>query len=157
MVVCIFHDHGSRYVGKIYNDQWMMERGFLEVKTIREIINARGTKRLITISPDQTVTEAVELMKKYDIEQIPVMESDKSIGGISQHGLFKKVFADSTLKSALVKEVMEPAFPIVPFDSPAEKLTQYISKENGAVLTRDEAGTYHIVTKYDVISALGNP
>ena len=144
------------YIGKIYNDQWMMERGFLDVKTIREIINSRGTKRLITIEPDQTVTEAVEMMKKFDIEQIPVMENDKPIGGISQHGLFKKVFADSSLKTARIREVMEPVFPLVPFDSPAEKLAQYISKENGAVLTKDEAGTYHIVTKYDVISALGN-
>lgn len=156
VAVCILHDHGSRYVGKIYNDQWMMERGFLDVKTIREIINARGAKRLITIEPDQTVTEAVELMKKFDIEQIPVMENNKPIGGISQHGLFKKVFADSSLKTARIREVMEPVFPLVPFDSPAEKLAQYISKENGAVLTKDEAGTYHIVTKYDVIAALGN-
>jgi cystathionine beta-synthase len=73
LVVCIFHDHGSRYVGKIYNDQWMIERGFLDVKTFRDVVSARGTQRIITVSPEQTVKEAVELMKKYDIEHIPVM------------------------------------------------------------------------------------
>jgi cystathionine beta-synthase len=156
LVVCILHDHGSRYVGKIYNDQWMMERGFLDVTTIREIISARGSKRLITVTPEQTVGEAVELMKKYDIEQIPVMQDEEPVGAISQHGLFKKIFADPTLKNTNIREMMEPLFPIVPFDCPVEKLTQYISKENGAVLTRDEAGAYHIVTKYDVISAMGN-
>src|SRR6187397_2190009 len=62
LVVCIFHDHGSRYVAKIYNDQWMMERGFLDVKTFKDIVSARGTKRLITVEPGQTVSEAVELM-----------------------------------------------------------------------------------------------
>ncbi|MES1225351.1 MAG: pyridoxal-phosphate dependent enzyme, partial [Bacteroidota bacterium] len=62
LVVCIFHDHGSRYVGKIYNDQWMIERGFLDVKTFKDVINARGAKRLVTIEPDKTVAEAVELM-----------------------------------------------------------------------------------------------
>ena len=155
-VVCILHDHGSRYVGKIYNDQWMMERGFLDVKTIRDIISARGAKRLITVEPDQTVGEAVELMKKYDIEQIPVIQNQNPIGAISQHGLFKKIFGDPTLKNALIKDMMEPCFPIVPFDSPAEKLTHFISKDNGAVLTKDEAGNYHIVTKYDVIAAIGN-
>ena len=71
-MVCIFHDHGSRYVGKIYNDQWMIERGFLDVKTFKDVVSARGTKRLITVEPTQTVSEAVELMKKYDIEHIPV-------------------------------------------------------------------------------------
>lgn len=157
MVVCILHDHGSRYVGKIYNDQWMMERGFLDVKTIREIIQSRGSKKLITVTPQHTVSEAVELMKKYDIEQIPVMDQEQPIGAISQHGLFKKIFADPDLKNASIHAVMENGFPLVPFDSPVEKLSQYISKENGAVLTRDEAGAYHIITKYDVIAALGNP
>ncbi len=76
LVVCIFHDHGSRYVAKIYNDQWMIERGFLDVKTFKDVISSRGTKRLITIEPDKTVAEAVELMKKYDIEQIPVMNGN---------------------------------------------------------------------------------
>lgn len=156
LVVCILHDHGSRYVGKIYNDQWMMERGFLDVTTIREIISARGSKRLITVTPEQTVGEAVELMKKYDIEQIPVMQEQEPVGAISQHGLFKKIFADPALKNTNIREMMEPKFPIVPFDCPVEKLTQYISKDNGAVLTRDEAGAYHIVTKYDVIAAMGN-
>src|ERR1051326_3372111 len=62
LVVCIFHDHGSRYVAKIYNDQWMIERGFLDVKTFKDVISSRGAKRLITISPSQTVAEEVELM-----------------------------------------------------------------------------------------------
>ena len=66
LVVCIFHDHGSRYVAKIYNDQWMIERGFLDVKTFKDIISARGAQKLVTIEPGQTVSQAVELMKKYD-------------------------------------------------------------------------------------------
>jgi cystathionine beta-synthase len=135
----------------------MMERGFLDVKTIREIIRSRGSKKLITVEKQHSVSEAVELMKRYDIEQIPVMEDDLPVGAISQQGLFTKIFADPDLKNSTIQAVMEKGFPIVPFDSPAEKLTQYISKENGAVLTRDEAGSYHIITKYDVIAALGNP
>src|SRR5216117_2502607 len=59
LVVSILHDHGSRYVGKIYNDQWMIERGFIDVKTFKDVISARGTQRLITIEPDKTVAEAV--------------------------------------------------------------------------------------------------
>eukprot|EP00456_Euglypha_rotunda_P051455 TRINITY_DN41563_c0_g1_i2.p2 TRINITY_DN41563_c0_g1~~TRINITY_DN41563_c0_g1_i2.p2 ORF type:complete len:145 (+),score=30.46 TRINITY_DN41563_c0_g1_i2:65-436(+) len=70
VVVCVFHDHGSRYVGKIYNDQWMMERGFLDVKTFKDIVSGRNSRRLVTLEPTHTVAEAVEMMKKYDIEQI---------------------------------------------------------------------------------------
>lgn len=155
LVVCIFHDHGSRYVAKIYNDQWMIERGFLDVKTFKDVISSRGTKRLITINPSQTVAEAVDLMKKYDIEQLPVMNGDGPVGAISEGGLFQKVFDNPDIKNSKVAEVIEPALPIVAFDTPVEKLSPLINKGNGAVLAKDDAGNYHIVTKYDVLQALG--
>ena len=156
VVVCILHDHGSRYVGKIYNDQWMIERGFLDVKTFKDVVSARGAKRLITLEPTQTVSDAVELMKKYDIEQIPVMNGSGPVGAISESGLFQKIFNNPEIKNAKVEEVIEPAFPLVAYDTPVEKLRNLINRENGAVLSKDEAGSYHIVTKYDVIQALGN-
>jgi cystathionine beta-synthase len=60
LVVAILHDHGSRYVGKLYNDQWMAERGFFDVKSFRDVVNGRGKQRLITIEPTQSVADAVE-------------------------------------------------------------------------------------------------
>ncbi len=155
LVVCIFHDHGSRYVAKIYNDQWMIERGFLDVKTFRDIVSSRGTKKLITINPEQSVSEAVELMKKYDIEHIPVMNGNGPVGAISEGGLFQKIFNNPEIKNEQVQSVIEPAFPIVEFETPLERLSTLINKENGAVLAKDEKGDFHIVTKYDVIQALG--
>jgi len=155
LVVCIFHDHGSRYVAKIYNDQWMIERGFLDVKTFKDVISSRGMKRLITIEPDKSVAEAVDLMKKYDIEQIPVMNGEGPVGAISEGGLFQKVFDNPEIKSSKVKDVLEPSLPIVPFDTPVEKLSPLITKGNGAILSKDEAGNYHIITKYDILQALG--
>lgn len=155
VVVCIFHDHGSRYVAKIYNDQWMMERGFLEVKTFKDIVSARpNSQKLVTIEPTRTVSEAVDLMNKYDIEHIPVVEGNKTIGAISESGLFQKVFSNPDIKTAVIEKVMEPAFPVVDYNTPVEKLSTLINKENGAVLAKDEAGNYHIVTKYDVIQSL---
>src|SRR5687767_14197460 len=127
LVVCIFHDHGSRYVGKIYNDQWMIERGFLDVKTFRDVVSARGTKRLITVEPGQTVLEAVELMKKYDIEHIPVMNGSGPVGAISESGLFQKIFDNPDIKNVKVEEVLEPTFPLVAYDTPVEKLSHLIN------------------------------
>jgi cystathionine beta-synthase len=154
LVVCIFHDHGSRYVGKIYNDQWMMERGFLDVKSFKDIVNGRNAKRLVTIEPDCSVSDAVELMKKYDIEHIPVLKDNEPVGAVSEGGLFQKVFSNPEIKNATVASVLEPAFPVVDFDTPVERLGSLITKENGAVLSKDEKGEYHIVTKYDVIQSL---
>jgi cystathionine beta-synthase len=155
VVVCVFHDHGSRYVGKVYNDQWMMERGFMEVKTFRDIVNGRGSRqRLITLGPDDTVGKAVELMKKYDIEHIPVLKDGAQIGTISENGLFLRVFSNPDIRNDRVSDVMEAAYPEVDFNTPVERLSTLITRENGAVLSRDEAGNYQIVTKYDILQAM---
>ncbi len=154
VVVLIFHDHGSRYVGKVYNDEWMMERGFLDVKTFKDVINGRGSKKIITVIPTQTVMEAITLMKKYDIENIPVLEAGVNVGAISESGLFSKILNDVDIKNQPIQQVMEKPYPEVSFDTRVERLSTFITKENGAVLSKDESGTYHIVTKYDIIQSL---
>jgi cystathionine beta-synthase len=154
VVVCIFHDHGSRYVGKVYNDEWMMERGFLDVKSFKDIVSGRKSQKLISVTPDQTVLEAIELMKKYDIENIPVFDNGKNAGAISESGLFDQLLQNPEIKTQPVRSVMEKAYPEVSFDMPVERLSSYINKENGALLSKDESGSYHIVTKYDIIQSL---
>ena len=154
VVVCIFHDHGSRYVGKIYNDEWMMERGFLEVKTFKDIVSGRAGQKLITVSPDHLIAEAASLMKKYDIEHIPVMDAHEILGSLSENGLFLQIFTNPDIKNQSVQSVMEPSYPVVDFLTPVEKLGTLINQKNGAVIAKDEKGDYHIVTKYDVIQSL---
>jgi len=155
VVVCVFHDHGSRYIGKIYNDQWMMERGFLEVKTLKDILSSRGSKqKLISVSPNNTVSDAVALMRKYEIEHIPVMQSNEIIGSISENGLFQKLFSNPEIKESSVMDVIENAYPLVDVNTPVEKISALIHKENGAVLAKDVTGAIHIVTKYDILQAL---
>ncbi|HQY11338.1 MAG TPA: pyridoxal-phosphate dependent enzyme, partial [Ferruginibacter sp.] len=122
VVVLIFHDHGSRYVGKVYNDQWMMERGFLDVKTFKDVVGGRGTQRLISLTTADTVATAIELMKKYDIENIPVLENGENIGAISEGGLFDKILNNPDIKTQTIGSVMEKAYPEVAFETPVERL-----------------------------------
>jgi cystathionine beta-synthase len=154
VVVCIFHDHGSRYVGKVYNDEWMLERGFLDVNTFKDIISSRKSQKLISVTPEHTVLETIELMKKYDIENIPVFENGQNVGAISESGLFAKMISNTDIKTLKVKEVIESPYPEVGFDTPVERLSTFINKENGAVLSKDDSGLYQIVTKYDIIQGL---
>ena len=156
LVVVIFHDHGSRYVGKVYNDQWMMERGFLDVKTFKDLVSGRKAQKLISLTPDQTVGEAVALMEKYNIENIPVMQDGKNLGAVSQQGLFNKIFTNPDIKHTPVSLAIEAPYPVVDFHTPVDRLRTVITKDNGAALAQDEAGNFHIVTKYDVIKGLGN-
>ena len=156
MVVVVFHDHGSRYVGKVYNDEWMLDRGWLEISTVKDLLAGLGRRRLVTINSDQTVSDAMAEMKKYDIEQLPVMKDGEMVGALTQAGLFKRILDDADLRSRSISEVMEESLPVVEMDMPVERLKRYIGKDsNGAVLARDESGQYHILTKYDVLDAMG--
>jgi cystathionine beta-synthase len=154
LVVCIFHDHGSRYVAKIYNDQWMMERGFLDVKTFRDIVNARNAHPLVTLNPNQTVGEAADKMKELHIENIPVVKDGIPVGAVSESGLFNSILSGGTdIRNKKIMEIVEPPYPVVAFDTPVERISSLISRENGAVLAKDESGNFHIVTKYDVLES----
>ena len=154
LVVCIFHDHGSRYVAKIYNDQWMMERGFLDVKTFRDIVNSRGSHPIVTMTPEQTVGEAVDRMKELHIENIPVLKSGILVGAVSESGLFNIMLSNGTdIRNKKIQEVIEAPYPVVAFDTAVERISSLISKENGAVLAKDDSGNFHIVTKYDVLQS----
>ncbi|MCL6523084.1 MAG: pyridoxal-phosphate dependent enzyme [Thermoflavifilum sp.] len=156
LVVVIFHDHGSRYVGKIYNDQWMLERGFLHVKTVKDMLNARFNDKLIAIDAHEKISHAIELMQQHDIGQLPVMKDGEPIGSLSESGIFNKLLRDHQVRNAIAEEAMEKPFPVVSMDTPIERLSAYINKDNGAVLCKDESGNYHIITKYDIITALAS-
>jgi len=156
LVVVIFHDHGSRYVAKMYNDQWMMERGFLEPANFRQLVAARKEQKLIVAEPGKTVGDVVALMNKYDIENIPVMANGENLGSVSQAGLFSRLFTDPDLKNSLVEEIMEKPYPEISFDSTVEKISKLMNKQTGAVLAKDETGNYQIVTKQDILKNLAH-
>lgn len=154
VVVVIFPDHGSRYVGKVYNDEWMRDRGWLTVKTLRDIIETKADSRLISIDASRNVAEAVTVMNSNDIDQLPVMEDGKMVGSLSETGLLNKLMSDTSLKSHNVKEVMEKPFPVVAAETTIDKLSGMMSKEVPAVITLDGLNNLHIITKSDIIRAL---
>lgn len=156
LVVVVFHDHGSRYVGKIYNDQWMLERGFLDLKTVRDLLSGLGSRKLITVSSTDPISHAIDLMRQNDVGQLPVTRTGEIIGSISESGIFSKLMYHPNIKNAPVERVIEKPFPMVSGDTPVERLAGYINKDNGAVLTRDESGNFHIITKYDIIQSFAS-
>jgi cystathionine beta-synthase len=152
VVVVIFHDHGSRYIGKLYNDDWMRDRGFLELKTVKDLMRS-GKPKIISVQPANKVAEAIALMKQSDIDQLPVIHNGDVVGSITESLLFNKLLDNHDVKNQTVGEVMDKPFPVVSQDTTLERLSGIINKENPAMLTRDEAGNYHIITKYDIIFA----
>ncbi|MCL4117135.1 UNVERIFIED_CONTAM: hypothetical protein GTU68_021622 [Idotea baltica] len=153
VVVIIFHDHGSRYVGKIYNDDWMRERGFLEGElNIKQLIESKEDKSFVSVDADQDLRSVIAMMRDRDISQMPVTEKGDITGSITEGQLIQFLLEEGNAAAPVkVRDVMGKPFPEVALDTPFSKLSHIISKQNPAVITTDAAGSRHIVTQYDII------
>jgi cystathionine beta-synthase len=156
VVVVIFHDHGSRYVGKIYNDDWMRERGFLDDEMkLSDLIARKKDRRFIGVQAADTVRNAFNLMKSHDISQLPVLDGDKIVGSITENQMLH-ILLENPLQNSekALRAVMGEAFPQVNDSLPISHLNRYINKEVPAVIATDRSGGMHIVTQYDLIQAI---
>ncbi|MEN9510295.1 MAG: hypothetical protein RLZZ370_114 [Bacteroidota bacterium] len=160
VVVVIFHDHGTRYLGKMFNDDWMRDRGFLPPVTkacAQDLIEKHKNLRLITVNEDDSCEQAFSLMQKYDISQIPVVDAQGNfVGSLEDAALYSSLLKNRDWMHAKVREVMHEPFPIVSPQASLEEVSSRITKENNAVLMMDMGGNWHIITRYDVISALSS-
>ncbi len=156
VVVIIFHDHGSRYMGKMYNEDWLRERGFLEDETLtaKKIINKRGEQDLIMVDCEKSVFEAINMMKTLNISQIPVTQKGIVIGKITESEILNSLLENPSVKSSKVQEIMSAPFPFVGLNTSIDRISGLINKENSAVLVEDEQGKFEIITQYDIISAI---
>jgi cystathionine beta-synthase len=158
MVVVIFHDHGTRYLGKMFNDDWMRDRGFIEdiqAKRAIDLIEKHKNQKLVTVNENDLVEQAFTIMNKYDISQLPVV-NDKGIftGSLNDNDLFARLVQQNELKHQPVKTIMQPSFPMISAGSSIEEVSAKITRENNAVLVTDLGGNVHIITKYDIIDAI---
>jgi cystathionine beta-synthase len=156
VVVVIFHDHGSRYVGKIYNDDWMKDRGFLERETsVKDIIAGKGPYQFISVESRHTIKEVLNIMRINDISQLPIMESGKMIGSISEKNLLNQILSDpDETFNAEVSTIMEQPFPQVAMETSIKEVSRHLDRNIRAVMAIDNLGRHHIITQYDLIRAL---
>lgn len=156
IVVVIIHDHGSRYVGKIFNDDWMRERGFLDTEMrVKDILSKKRDKQFFSVATSDTVRHAFDLMKQHDISQMPVVDNGAIVGSITENAVLSFLL-ENPMKNTeqKVSAIMGDPFPEVSEDTPFSQLSKYISKKIPAVLAKDKAGDMHIVTQYDMIQAV---
>ncbi|WP_456375976.1 pyridoxal-phosphate dependent enzyme [Lutibacter sp.] len=156
VVVVLFHDHGSRYVGKMFNDDWMRERGFLDEEKLVavDLIKDRINTALITVKTEELVSHAIERMRVHGISQIPVTDVNGFVGSVDESALFSLYFDDKNIANKSIKEVMSTPFPIVRSNTSITKISKLIHRENSAVLVDLGNTKFHIITKHDVIRAI---
>jgi len=158
VMVIILPDHGTRYLGKIYNDNWMKDHGFIEsghFASAKDIVAKRnGKSALEFISKDANVGDAIKMMSDLGIDQLPVKEGNEFVGSLSDAKVLKRLIEDPSIKQRPVSEIMDSSFQFVGMDNTLDVLSSLISKDNQALLVRDENHKVHIITKSDLLMAM---
>ncbi|OYU83937.1 MAG: cystathionine beta-synthase [Flavobacterium sp. BFFFF2] len=156
VVVVLFHDSGSRYVGKMFNDDWMRERGFLdeEITTAQDLIKDHMDKPMVVVRSEELVYHALDRMRKFKISQIPVIDTHGFVGSLDETDLFHCYLENPTASDRAVREVMGKPFPIVDATTPVDQVAALFTKENTAVLVKMANDQHHIITKYDLINTI---
>ncbi len=156
VVVILFHDHGSRYMGKLYNDDWMRERGFLDTELkVRDLIQKKVDKKFISVTSTDSVKHVLTMMKNLDISQLPVTNDGVIVGSVTESTILEFILTNPLHNSEKhVSEIMAAPFPKVSIDLAVKDLNKYISKNIPAVIAEDRSGDLIVLTQYDIIQAL---
>ena len=156
VIVVLFHDHGSRYVGKMFNDDWMRERGFLDEphKSAIDLIQKHIDKKLIICASEELVSHAVAKMKDYNISQIPVTKDGEFAGYVDDRQLLQDLIDNPNILDTPLNNVMLPALPVVNKDAKIEEISKLVTADTPAVLVDLGDGKHHIITRYDLINTI---
>lgn len=155
VVVVLFHDSGSRYVGKMFNDDWMRSQGYLEERAIsaKDLIETHKDKPLVIVRTEELVSHAILRMHKFNISQIPVVDITGFVGSVDETDLFQSYLINKDIADKPIREVMGKPYPIVDEDTPVEKVSP-LFQEHAAVLLKTKDGKYNIITKHDIINSI---
>lgn len=156
VVVVLLHDSGSRYVGKMYNDDWMRDRGFLDedFMTAGDLVAKHGDSPLVIVYGEELLSHAIDKMRKFNISQIPVVKDGKFMGSVDDNKVYSMLIDSPELRDMPISQFMDAPLPIVKEDTKIEELSKLVNKETPAVLVELNSGGHHIVTRHDLIAAM---
>ncbi|HZO92406.1 MAG TPA: cystathionine beta-synthase [Candidatus Baltobacteraceae bacterium] len=159
VLVVVMPDSGRGYMSKIFNDEWMRTNGFLEDERRKETVgDVLRTKQplppMITVREQQAVKEALELLRRYEISQLPVMRGKEVVGSINDVAVMQAVFDHADIVHQPVGDVMGRPFPMLDHNAEVERAFKLLTMANSAIVVTDGGKPVGVVTRQDVISFL---
>ncbi len=161
VVVVLLPDTGRGYLSKVFNDTWMRENNLLmsvetEQSTLRDVLSyrrnhTRSMPLVVSVSPTDSVADAVELLRRYGISQTPVIENGYMVGSLTEDLLLRRLASGEPLASSAVKQVQGPPFPQLEADAPARDAYTLFSSGQSAVAVMNNQLLEGIVTKSDLL------
>ncbi len=159
VIVTVLPDNGSRYLSKMYNDEWMRDNGMLQepsqMGSVRDLLHARLPFNLISVRRTERVGDVILIMKENGISQMPVMEGDEVLGLIHEADLLKLLLSGVGTSNSSIEPIITRNFPTVTEDDALESLSQiFTSMGREAVMVVREGVSRDIITKIDLIDYL---
>ncbi len=161
VVVVIFPDTGRNYLTKMYSDEWMLELGYIEAEkeeriSVRAILNAkpREVPAMIAVTLNDPLTKAIELMRKFDVSQLPVVEEGHVLGTVHDDTIMKKLLTKEASLTQSVQEIMDPPLPTIAAAAEISELYKQLTGDHNAVVVVQDGNAIGVLTKMDVITHL---
>ena len=164
VVVVLLPDGGRGYLSKIFNDEWMSDYGFLRAEsgepTVADVLAAKRDTRLpalVHVHPEETVAQAVALLREYDVSQLPVVREEPPLmaaevaGAVSERDLLDALIAGRAKPEDQVADHMSPPLPLIGSGEPAAQAAIAL-EGSGAALVHVEGKPAAILTRQDMLA-----
>ncbi|HXE71689.1 MAG TPA: cystathionine beta-synthase [Candidatus Nitrosotenuis sp.] len=157
-VVVLLPDTGRNYLSKFFSDEYMKEHGFWdpgsEAGSLKDVLDSKvgGPSEVITVNAGDPVRQAIEIMRRYSVSQLPVMENGDVVGTVQETQLMNLIFEDASLLGETVQAVMSDPLPVLPLETPIPSVYQVLLEGRSAVMVADpQQHLVGILTKIDLI------
>ncbi|HQK98804.1 MAG TPA: pyridoxal-phosphate dependent enzyme, partial [Bacteroidia bacterium] len=155
VVVVIFHDHGTRYIGKIFNDEWMRNMGYIDKKGLTAEDLVKQNVDLTTVDKNDTIGHAMKIISENNFSQIPVTSDNRIVGSVSEKLVFTSIMNSPESKNQPVETIMQEAIPFVDITTPIDTISKMVSGDSEAVLVKDfKRDKNYIITRFDIAEVM---
>ena len=157
-IVTILCDTGERYLSKLFNDEWMQENQMLDAprNTVEDLLNrqVRRAPAIVSVVPSAQVRQALNLMRTWEVSQIPVIDDGECLGTLMDGPLMAQALAQPALLDRPVRELMSAPLPVVEASMPSDRLGPMLTRETPAALVKKDGKLVGIVSRSDVLEQL---
>jgi cystathionine beta-synthase len=167
VIVVLLPDGGRGYLSKIFNDEWMSDYGFLRAQTgeptVRDLLAARerdSTRTmpaLVHVHPDETVAQAIALLREYEVSQLPVVREEPPLmaaevaGSVDERDLLDALVSGRAKPTDPVQDHMAPPLPVIGQGEPVSRAAAVLEKA-GAALVHAEGKPAAVLSRQDLLS-----
>ena len=164
VIVVLLPDGGRGYLSKVFSDEWLSRYGFLashDERTAGDVLRGKdgGLPDLVHTHPNETIAEAVAILREYGVSQMPVVKAEppvmaaEVVGSVSERELLAALYGGKARLADAVETYMEPPLPLIGSGEPASLAAERLQTAD-AILVQDDGKPIGVLTRHDLLGLL---